>query len=104
VFGPADFPGKPLFAIGFQMGIAWPVGGLVLWVAFSAHKADADWKGGKWSLYVAAVMLWTMGLSTYFHLGAASSDADAKMRDQLATPARAGDVKTVSQLIALGAD
>jgi hypothetical protein len=62
--------GDNIWPISFLMGFAWPIGGVIIWMAMLTHQAERLRPIKKWIIFLSILLIWDVVLSVYFHLKA----------------------------------
>lgn len=88
VFGSAlgDFHGDFYWPISIWMGLAWPVGALLIYFLLTRHRAGMRWTPTQYVLFPVCLFVLLVGLSVAFHMGAALMSPEFDVQEWVPEP------------------
>lgn len=83
IFGNAlgDFHGDFYWPVSIWMGLAWPIGALLIYYLFMRHRAGMPWSLNQYLLFPACLFVLLVVLSAAFHFGAALMSPDIEVQE-----------------------
>lgn len=83
IFGDSlgDFHGDFYWPISIWMGLAWPVGALLIYHLMMRHRAGKRWTSNQYLLFPACLFVLLVILSAAFRFGAATMSPDFEVQE-----------------------
>ncbi len=88
IFGDllGDVHGDYYWPIAFWMGIAWPVGALLIFYAMARRQRGRRWSIGMYAFFPVCLLVLVVGLSIVFHVGAAAISPEFYIEERVTVP------------------
>lgn len=83
IFGTAlgEFHGDFYWPVSIWMGLAWPVGAMLIYYLMMRHRAGMRWTLSQYLLFSACLFILLVVLSGAFHFGAALMSPDFEVQE-----------------------